>query len=464
MIRMFELLRRIIPTPILDWYHRTLAGLGAWFYGFPSRKLTVIGVTGTNGKSTVVYLLARILEVAGKKVVASSSIEFQIGEQHWSNKYKMTMPGRFFLQRFLRKAVRAGCTYAVLEVTSEGIAQYRHRFIDFDVAVFLNLSPEHIERHGSYERYRASKGELFRALKIQIPKPKFQINSKTQIPKISIVNLADKEAEYFLQFSADRYMGFRLGSKESSIHGSSTSMDEFVAEDLRTGAGGISFTVRGIEFSSSLLGNINIENLLAATSAAHAIGITIAQCAEAIKVIPEVPGRLEEIPNDRGIRIFVDYAHNPAALESVYQTLKPMTQSANNTKTNMICVLGAAGGGRDKWKRPKLGKLAAKYCSSIILTDEDPYDEDPEKIINEVSQGVGSLQSAAHNLQPSVEKILDRKEAIHKAIKIAKSGDVVVITGKGSEPWMILKNGKKVPWDDRKITREALVDDKPEQE
>src|SRR3989339_1950371 len=185
--------RKLIPGFVLSIYHYKLALLGALIYGFPSRKLIIIGVTGTSGKSTTVDLITKILERSGEKVASISTIRFKIANKEWKNNLKMTMPGRFKIQKFLRQAVNAGCQYAVLEVTSEGIRQHRHRFIDFDTAVFTNITPEHVERHGSFEKYREAKGKLFQSCK-----------------NIHITNLDDKNAEYFLQFPASKKTGYRI--------------------------------------------------------------------------------------------------------------------------------------------------------------------------------------------------------------------------------------------------------------
>ena len=215
---MKELIKKFIPDFILSWYHWKLAFLAAVLYGFPSRKLKVIGVTGTNGKSTVVELTTKILEEAGYKVASLSSIRFKIGEKEWQNTLKMTMPGRFKIQKFLRQAVNAGCQYAVLEVTSEGIKQYRHKFINFEAAVFTNLSPEHIEAHGSFENYREAKGKLFKATK-----------------KIHIINMDDENAEYFLQFPAAKKLDFFLSKNRghSSVSFSRERVSAITAENIR---------------------------------------------------------------------------------------------------------------------------------------------------------------------------------------------------------------------------------------
>ena len=390
---MKELIKKFIPEFLLNWYHFILAFLGAFFYQFPSKKIKVIGVTGTNGKTTVVELLTKILEEAGLKVAVLSSIKFKIREKEWSNKLKMTMPGRFKIQRFLRQAVNSGCQCAVLEVTSEGILQHRHQFINFDVAVFTNLSPEHIERHGSFEKYREAKGKLFE-------------NTKN----VHVINIDDKNADYFLQFEARKK--YTYGLEQGEINN------------------------KNIQFNLKLPGEFNIYNALAATCVGLSQGISLDVCKKAVEKVEGIPGRMELVIS-RPFKVIIDYAFTPAALEKVYQTIQ-------NTK--LICVLGACGGGRDKWKRPVLGEIAAKYCDEVFVTNEDPYDENPMEIIEQVARGT----------KGRAKKIVDRREAIKEALKSAKLGDTVIITGKGSEPWMCVKGGKKIPWNDREVAKEEF--------
>jgi len=406
-------LRKIIPSFLLSWYHFGLAFLSALIYSFSSKKLKVIGVTGTKGKSTVVELAGVILENAGYKVASVSSIKFKIDKKEWPNKLKMTMPGRFKLQGFLRKAVKAGCQYAILEVTSEGILQHRQKFIDFDIALFTNLSPEHIERHGSFEKYRQAKGKLFQATK-----------------NIHVINIDDENAEYFLQFPAKKK--YTYGLNKGDINN------------------------KDLQLNLQLIGNFNIYNALAAICAGMSQGVNLETSKKALEKVREIPGRMETVI-EKPFKVIVDYAHTPDSLEKVYQTLK--TNNYKLKTARMICVLGACGGGRDNWKRPKLGEIAAKYCDRIILTNEDPYDENPMEIIKQVAEGAFKEISVNPRRYPrksaSIYKILDRKEAIKKALEMAKEGDTVIITGKGCEPWMCLANGKKIPWDDKKIVREA---------
>ncbi len=377
---MKELIKRFIPKFLLDFYHYSLALIGALLYGFPSKKLTIIGVTGTSGKSTVVEMLDAILEEAGSKTASLSSIKFKIGNKERENKLKMTMPGRFKIQKFLKQALKADCKYVVLEVTSEGIKQFRHKFIDFQVAVFTNLSPEHIESHGSFERYRAAKLELFKQAKVHV------------------INSDDENAEWFLDIPAEKKITYSL--KEP--------------------------------INLNLLGKFNQYNALAAIKTAEYLGIDMEISKKALDKIKIIPGRMEIV--NRNPLVIVDYAHTPEALKKVYETLKGK---------RLICVLGSCGGGRDKWKRPVMGKIAEQYCDQVIITNEDPYDENPLEIINQVAG-------------PRSQKILDRKEAIRKALSLVNPDDAVVITGKGCEPWMCVAKGEKIAWDDRQIALDFL--------
>ena len=399
------LIKKFTPGFLLSFYHYCLTAIGAFFYGFPSEKLVVIGVTGTSGKSTVVELSSLILETAGFKVASLSSFKFKIKDKEWENKLKMTMPGRMKIQRFLKQALKSGCKYAVLEVTSEGIKQCRHKFINFNTAVFTNLSPEHIESHGSFEKYRAAKRELFKAT-----------------PGIHIINIDDNNAEYFWKIPAEKKMGFGIKNQELGIKN-------------------IKLEKNYSLFIIHLPGKFNLYNALAAIEIARSQGVSLEICQRALEKIKVIPGRMEVVVKDPFI-VIVDYAHTPEALKQAYETLK--NPKFQNSK--LICVLGSCGGGRDKWKRPVLGKIASQYCDKAIITNEDPYNEEPMDIINQVA---GDTKA---------EKILDRKEAIEKALQSARAGDIVIITGKGSEPWMCVKNNKKIPWSDKKIALDFLKD------
>ncbi|MBU1136812.1 UDP-N-acetylmuramoyl-L-alanyl-D-glutamate--2,6-diaminopimelate ligase [Patescibacteria group bacterium] len=427
---MKEFLRKIIPAFVFDWYHFGWALLGALIYRFPAKKLKIIGVTGTNGKTTVVSLLEQIFTSAGNNVASLSSIEFKIKNKAWLNDLKMTMPGRMKIQRFLRQAVDAGCDWAILEATSEGIKQFRHRFIDFEAAVLTNLTPEHIERHGSFENYRQAKGKLFSSLKK---------NGK------AIINLDDPSAGYFLKFKAAEKWGYGVDFKSEEMADYSVK-----AEDCKIGPEGISFKMGQEEFKLNLLGKFNLYNALTAATVALAERIPLSKIKVALEKAKGAPGRLE-FALKSPFFVIVDYAHTPDALEKVYQAIKEsFSRQAGKPASpagKLIGVLGSAGGGRDRWKRPEMGEIAEKYLDEIIITNEDPYDEDPSEIINEVAGGIK---------EKKVKKILDRREAISLALRTAKEGDIVIITGKGCEPWLMAAGGRKIPWDDRKVVQEEI--------
>jgi len=406
-------IKKLIPKSVFNtlapMYHSLLAYAGAVLYRFPSKDMTVIGITGTKGKSTVTYLVSKILEANNEGVAAIGSLGYKIKDREWPNTLKMTMPGRFKLQKFLSQAKKAGCKYVVLEVTSEGIKQKRHLGITFDCAVFTNLHKEHIESHGSFEKYTEAKQELFKAAK-----------------NIHVINSDDPNFELFSKYPSEKtiFYGIRTG--------------EMRAANIQKSNEETTFNVYGTEFKINLAGEFNILNCLAALAVGAMYGIELPEARHILESVRSIPGRMEFVQR-KPFSVVVDYAHTPDSLELVYKTLK------NNSR--LICVLGAAGGGRDKWKRPEFGKIADTYCDEIILTNEDPFEESPEKILDEISSGVKAHEPV---------RIMDRREAIKKAITGAQPGNTVIITGKGSEPSMAIAGNRKIPWSDKKIAEEIL--------
>ena len=397
-------------------YHFTLAFLGALVYRFPSRKIFVLGVTGTKGKSTVLELISAIFEEAGKKTALLSSVRVKIGKDSAKNKSSTTMPGRFFIQKFLRRAVGTGCEYALIEVTSEGIEQFRHRFISFDAALVTNLHPEHVEAHGSFENYRNAKVSFFEHV------------SRSRKKKVRFfINEEDAHRDYFMAVARDIESVVLFGR------------EQFIENEV-----GARYTLKAMGdhgvVGDWLRANFNLENAAAAVAFARSQGIDWSVIAATFKKFKGLPGRLEFIQH-KPFTVVIDYAHTPDSLRKVYETL-------SNENSKLICVLGAAGGGRDKWKRPEMGKIASQYCSEIILTNEDPYDEVPEKVLEDIE---GGFPGAVN-----YRKIMDRKEAIRAALKSVKKGDTIIITGKGSEIWMRVAGGKKIPWNEKKVVLAAL--------
>lgn len=393
-------------------YHYLLSVVGAAIYLNPSKKMYVIGVTGTKGKSSTVEFVNAVLEAAGKKTAVLSTIHFKIGDKDRPNKYKMTMPGRFFTQKFLREAVDAGCTHAIIEMTSEGARFFRHNKVHLDALIFTNLSPEHIESHGSFEKYKTAKLRLVK-----------QLAKSQKVNRLSIANLDNEHGASFLIYDVEKNLGYSLKQIEilsSDEHKSRIKWD-------------------GMELNVPLPGKFNISNALAALTLAKELGIDNETAKRGIEGLSKIRGRVEKIEAGQNFTVVVDYAHTDDSLRKLYEAF------AHSRK---IAVLGSTGGGRDKWKRPVLGQIADEYCNEIIITNEDPYDEDPMKIMWDIAEGV-----TKHH--PLI--IPDRREAIAKALSLAKKGTVVLISGKGTDPYIMGPNNTKEPWDDATVAREELT-------
>jgi UDP-N-acetylmuramoyl-L-alanyl-D-glutamate--2,6-diaminopimelate ligase len=430
--------KKIIPKKFFSLYHYFLSFVFALYNGFPSKKIVVIGITGTKGKSTVSYLIYYLLKNLGIKTALSSSVFCLIDDKKIENKDRVTMPGRGFLQRFLKEAIDNKCEVAVLEISSEGLAQLRHSFIDFDIALFLNLHPEHIESHGSYENYRKAKGKLFKALE-KSKERKYLRGMK--IKKTIIVNADDFEADYYLSFRAEQKITFGL---ESNLIDSQFSLKP---SNYKVSNKGIEFTLDGKKFYSPLLGKFNLYNLLAGISVIKALNLSINNLDTAIKEFKGLPGRMEII-NAKGFKIVVDYAHTPHSIEEVYKSTLELLKPKR-----MLCLIGSAGS-RDKWKRPVIGEIAAKYCHYLVISDEDPFEEDSEEILKAVEMGA-KRYLAEYEIEKPIEVIPDRKKAIYRLIEIATRGDVIVSVGKGNEPSIVYKD-KVIAWNEKEVFISAL--------
>ncbi len=416
-----------------SFYHWLFAFVGNIVFGFPSRRLYVVGVTGTKGKSTTVELMSALFEAAGEKTAVMSSVTRKLGAKRERNTTGNTMPGRFAIQKFLFDAANAGCTYAFIEVTSQGVLQHRHQYIDWNAAVFLNLAPEHIESHGSFEAYREAKLAFFR-----------YVAASPKKNRIFLVNEEDASSPLFEEAVRHNYGNAirRFGGKR------------FLRETL-----GGHFDLRTEKARNTLgewlLAEFNLEDEAAAACLAEARGVEWKHIEKGLLNFKGVPGRFELVQR-KPFAVVVDYAHTPDSLRKVYATLRNdfcMGPEAGR----LICVLGSAGGGRDKWKRPEMGRVAAEYCAEVVLTDEDSYDENPQSIMAAIKAGVveGGLSAA------KIHEIADRKEAIRKAISLAEKGDVVVMTGKGSETSIHVAYGKRIPWNEREVAESILKEKRP---
>lgn len=417
---LLQKIKRFIPKSIFaffqPYYHLLLAYIGAIKYNHPSRKITVVGITGTKGKSSTTELIAHLLRAGGKKTASLSTIQFSIDGKTEPNMFKMTMPGRFFVQKFLREAVDAGCTHAVVEMTSEGAKQYRHRFIDIDALIFTNLSPEHIESHGSFEKYKDAKLSIAKA-----------VANSPKRPRYLVANIDDEHGVDFLNFPVEQKLGYSL--KDLDLY--NLQKDEVI------------LVINSSTIRVPLVGLFNIYNALAAITIARALGISLTTIQTAFRNLPPLKGRVEKIsaPDNfhKKITVIVDYAHTPDSLTKLYEAFPDKYK---------VCVLGNTGGGRDTWKRPEMGKIAEMYCNQIILTNEDPYDEDPKKIVNEMRAGM------SHHAP--VEIVMNRRQAIETAIKHCPAQGYIIVSGKGTDPYIMGPNNTKEPWSDAEVVKELL--------
>ncbi len=395
---MLNYIRPLIPNPIYNffqpYYHYTLSLLGAVFYGFPGKKLTVILVTGTKGKSSTTEFLYHIFEHAGYKTAVSNTIHFVIDGVEQKNLYKMSTPGRFFIQRFLNRALKAGCTHVVLEMSSQAVLQSRHLWIFPNALIFTNISPEHLDAHGTFDNYLNSKLEIAKI-----------VQESPKRPRILIGNQDDKECEKFLMYNAEKK---------------------------------ITFTGRKFPFELSVPGEFNKYNAAGAAALAKELGISDETIKTALINVKQIAGRLQYIECGQDFDVIVDYAHTPDSLQKLYDVFKGKRK---------IAVLGGTGGGRDRWKRKEMGAIADRECEMVYITNEDPYDEDPQQIMNDVASGVTSKKPVL---------IFGRRDAIKEAIKNAQVGDVILITGKGTDPFIMGPNGGKLTWSDARITEDVL--------
>lgn len=440
---MKQKIKKLIPKKIFDSYHKSLALGSKLVYLNPSEKMIVIGVTGTNGKSTTVMMIARILEEAGYKVGATSTALFKIADREWLNDKKMTMLGRNELQKILHDMVKAGCQYAVIETSSEGIKQHRHLGVNYDVSVFTNLTPEHIESHGSFENYKKAKEQLFAKLKHDAHK----VIKGQKVDKVIVANCDDEHIKDFMKYSADAKYGF--GIKGKSKDGELKSKVE--AENISFNDHGLSFDVYDSRINLKLFGQFNVYNALAAITVAQSQGIDINICKSALEKIENIPGRMEFINEGQSFKVLVDYAPEPESLRQLYDGISK--HKLVDPSNKIIHVLGSCGGGRDKDRRPVLGRLAAAHSDYVVVTNEDPYDDDPMEIIKDVADGA---KDGGKELNKNLFQILDRREAIKKAISLAQENDLVILTGKGCEQAIVVAGGKKIHWDEREVAREII--------
>jgi len=426
---MKRLITKIFPErhPLRLLYHKIMGVIAAVVNGFPANKMIVIGVTGTKGKSTTVNFITNILNAAGFKVGMTSTINFQIADQRWVNATKKSTQSPFILQKMLKEMVRSGCKYAVIEVTSHAIDQSRIFGINFDVAVMTNIAPEHIEYHGNFNNYLATKAQLFSRVS--------RGRKKFGVPKVLISNADDQYFSYFDQFVADRKITY--GLKAATVY----------AENVQKNPEGSHYVMHvpnnSLPIELKMPGQFNIYNSLAAAAVCIALQVPLSTIKKGLDESSSIAGRFEHVRCGQKYSVIVDYAHTPESLHGLLKLYRGLTAG------KLYVVFGATGGGRDKSKRPKMGEIANEFADYVIVTDDDPYEEDEWQIIDQISQGVPRKEGK------NFWKIPDRKEAIRLALTLAHEGDCVVVAGKGSEEVIKLR-GKTIPWNDKKVITKLL--------
>ncbi len=409
-----------------------LADLAAAFYGYPARKLRVVGVTGTDGKTTTTFLISKVLEAAGHQTGLFGTVAFKVGDRIWDNPTRATTPEANEVQELLAQMVAEGCDYAVLESSSHGLAQHRLDHCEYDVAVLTNVTHEHLDFHGSVEQYRRDKARLFDYLHTAVDKGS---------PKVGVVNLDDPNAAMYIERvpAHGRTLTYAVTSDKADVR----------AVNVVASADGLQFTaltpVGRVDLNLMLTGSFNVYNALAALTVGISQGISLDRIKAALEAVPGVAGRMERIQAGQPFTCIVDYAHTPDAIDKVLGILRPLT------KGRLIAVLGSAGE-RDLAKRPMQGAVAAKWCDFFVIADEDPRFEDSMKIINEIAAGAEAGGKVAGR---DFLKIADRRAAIAAAFDHAAAGDIVALLGKGHEQCIIVGNDK-LPWDDRTVARELL--------
>ncbi len=424
-------LRDKAPEPIKRAYHKVRGFAAAAKFGFPAQRMIVVGITGTKGKTSTANYIWSVLTAGGFKAGLISSANFRIGMEEEANVFHMTMPDPFVIQQKLFQMAEAGVNVVCMEMTSEGMKQYRHAGIPVDIAIFTNLTPEHLSSHGGdFELYKQAKAPLFRD---SLSAPKKTIGSK-RVPRTIIANADSEHAEYYLGFPAEQKITY--GIENGDIRATA------VIEEKT----GTRFVVSGEKMHLSIPGMFNVYNALPACIVGTVLGVSVDDIRRGLDSLSVIPGRMERIEEGQDFSVIVDYAHEPASMTALLRAAETLKNKGGKT----ILLTGVIGGGRES-RRP-LAKIGAEKADVLIITNEDPYEEDPQTLIEELAD---TASNAGKTPGVDLFSILDRREAIRKALKLASSGDIVLISGKGAEETMITSAGA-VPWNERAIVRELV--------
>jgi UDP-N-acetylmuramyl-tripeptide synthetase len=429
-----KVVQPIIPKSLINFFHYTESIAAAQKYKKPSEQMIVIGIVGSKGKTTTANMLWSILSADGHKVGLIGTANIRYGNKEEMNPYHMTMPGAFVMQKILAKMANMKCKYVIMEVPSEGQTQYRHIGINFDVLVFTNVTKELMAAHDfSMEILHKHNKRVFKRL----THSRRKTIDLARTPKMIIANIDNKHAKDYLIFQADKKLTF--GTKSDT---------DYKITDVQDTQNGISFDINGASYNVKILGKINAINAAGAIATASALGANKKAITSGLSKLPTIPGRMEVIEGKQPFTVVVDYAHEQASMTALMNSAKDMKPKG----AKVITLLGAEGGGRDSAKRPEMGEICAKGSDIIILSNVDPYEDDPMDIINDIKKG--ALKAGVKEGK-SMFIVPDRREGIRKALQLAKRDDLVLITGKGAEQSIVV-GGKSSPWDDRKVVREEL--------
>ena len=441
---MLSSLKKIVPRWLVNYYHFLQAFFAATYFGFPSRQLIVIGITGTNGKTTACNLIAKILEEEGHKIGLATTINFQIGKKKWVNKTKMTTLSSWQTQSLLARMVKAKCRYAIIETSSHAIDQNRIWGIDYDIVGITNLTREHLDYHQDMENYLSAKEKIFSRLSGYYKKKK--------VRKTAIYNLQDSSWRTLIKHPAGKKYAFSL-TNQSKIKLSRYPKTILIhASDVQTTEQSTTFKLHTPhyqkEITMKLLGKFNVQNALLASCVARSQKIKLKTIKSALEKIDYIPGRLEKIDIGQPFSVYIDYAVTPDSLLKLYRDIiKPIASQ------KIIAVFGSCGD-RDQGKRPQMGEIVAEFADYIILTHEDSWTENPDEIISQIVPGI---EKTGKKINQDFFIIPDRKEAIHKAFTLAQPDDIVVLTGKGAETKMVFPD-RIIDWSERRIAEELLTE------
>ena len=428
------------PQVVVDAARPALASAAAWWFGDPSHGLTVVGITGTDGKTTTAYLAVAALEAAGRRTGMIGTIATRIGGRTEAHDVHATTPEAPELQALLRAMVDAGDEVAVVETTSHGLALDRVGSIAYDVAILTNLTHEHLDLHGTWEAYRAAKLSLFERLRATraVTKPR-------PVRPTAIVNLDDPSAGVFVGTARDA--GARVVT-----YGTEPAADvraTHVTEDGRGLHAAIDTPAGSATVELQLAGRFNVHNALAVVALGDALGLDPDAVRTGLASVALVPGRMERIDHGQPFGVVVDFAHSPASLRTVLDLLAPGAAAAGG---GLIAVFGSAGE-RDTAKRSQMGRIAGERARLVVVTDEDPRGEDRDAILDQIARGA---EAAGRRRGQDLQLIADRRAAIAAAFDAARPGDIVVLAGKGHERSIIGPDGAR-PWDERAVAEELLA-------